>query len=252
MLFLVGVGLSSKDLTYRAVAVCKKSHIFVDKYTSFIDDKTISAIKRFTRKEIKTLSRSDLEENAERLVQLAKSENVAILVGGDPLIATTHKILFLIAKKSKVRIEVVHASSVFTAVIGESGLDFYRFGKVATIPSWSAHYSPKSFYETIKTNIQNNLHSLLLLDYNQENKTSLDLKEAIRILEEAKKSYKDLLINDNTEILIAQNIASRGSRFIRTKISTAKRLPINKGLTAIIIPAKLTDIERESVKVMLE
>ena len=50
-------------------------------------------------------------------------------------------------------VEVVHSNSVLTAAIGESGLDFYRFGAIATIPKWSAHYTPVSFYETLQKNM---------------------------------------------------------------------------------------------------
>ncbi len=49
--------------------------------------------------------------------------------------------------------------------MGESGLDFYRFGQICTIPRWSEHYKPVSFYETIETNLTNGHHSILLLDY---------------------------------------------------------------------------------------
>ena len=113
-----------------------------------------------------------------------------MLIGGDPLMATTHKILFIEAKKRNVEVEIVHSNSVLTAAIGESGLDFYRFGAIATIPKWSAHYTPVSFYETLQKNMQNNLHSLLLLDYSQELAASLSIKDSIDILEKAEKQLQ--------------------------------------------------------------
>ena len=62
---------------------------------------------------------------------------MAILVGGDPLMATTHKIFIHRGERQKVETEIVHANSIITTAIGESGLDFYGFGAPCTIPKWS-------------------------------------------------------------------------------------------------------------------
>ena len=109
------------------------------------------------------------------LLKLAKDRDVAVLISGDPLIATTHKILFIEARKLGIRVEIVHAASIASAAIGESGLDFYRFGKVCTHTKWHEHYTPVSFYETIRTNMQNNEHSLVLLDYDSVAESSMQL-----------------------------------------------------------------------------
>ncbi len=122
-----------------------------------------------------------------------------MLIEGDPLIATTHKILFIEAKKQNVKINIIHSSSIITAVIGESGLDFYRFGAICTIARWTEHYKPISFYETIEKNINSNLHSLLLFDFDEKNQTSIELKEVLKILDNAENYYNkkilELMVN---------------------------------------------------------
>lgn len=249
MLFLVGMGLVVKDISLRAIEVCKECELFIDRYTSFVDDKHIDLIKGLTGKQVKELGRKELEENAKAVVSRARSANIAVLVGGDPLMATTHKTLFIEAKRQGVNIEVVHSASIVSAAIGESGLDFYRFGQISTVPEWSEHYTPVSFYEVIKRNAMNNLHSLLLLDYDQESRTSLNIKEAVDILEKAEESYKSGIIRDDTKIVILNSVSSGRTKNIFTNIARARGLRLN-GPSVMIIPAGLTDIEKESVTSM--
>src|SRR5208283_4653121 len=142
MLLLVGTGISYDDMSVRAVEACRGCKLYVERYTSIMDDEKIMRISEMLGSTPKLLQRSDLEENARRIVSEAKSKNVAILVGGDPLTATTHKILLIEAAKQGVETRIFHASSIFTAAIGESGLDFYRFGQACTIPKWSKSYKP--------------------------------------------------------------------------------------------------------------
>ncbi len=44
-----------------------------------------------------------MEENASDMVKRAATKDIAILVGGDPLMATTHKILYIEAEKQHVK-----------------------------------------------------------------------------------------------------------------------------------------------------
>ena len=250
MLFLVGIGLTGNDLSLRAIEVCKRCELMVDRYTCLVDDRHLDLIKSLSGKSaVKVLARKDMEEGAKDIVSKAVTEDVAVLIGGDPLMATTHKILFIEAKKRNVEVEVVHSNSVLTAAIGESGLDFYRFGAIATIPKWSAHYTPVSFYEVLQKNVQNNLHSILLLDYSQELASSLSIKEAINILEKAEESYKSGIIKDDTKIIVLNRLASEGQEKVFTSITKAKGLELG-GPSVIIVPAAMTGIEKETVAAM--
>ena len=150
MLFLIGLGLSKDDLTLAALEACKNCHrLYLDRHTSRVDRATTDYISDTAGKDISDLARQDMEEGAKVLVSSASGKDIAILCGGDPLMATTHKILLIEAARQGVEVRVIHSNSIITAAIGESGLDFYRFGKVCTIPKWSQSYKPVSFYETI-------------------------------------------------------------------------------------------------------
>ena len=122
MLYLIGVGLADGDVPIAALDVCRRCTIYADTYTSLMDDKRLDYLEGLFEKKIPKLSRSDLEENASVLIERAAHEDIAVLVGGDPLTATTHKILFIAARNAGVTLKIVHASSVLSAVIGNPGV----------------------------------------------------------------------------------------------------------------------------------
>jgi diphthine synthase len=188
MLFLVGLGLERGDISEKALEVIRRaSRLMLDPYTNRIDNDYIEYLEAKTGKKLLRLSRSDLEENAYETIKNAKNEDIAILVPGDPLIATTHHTILDLAKKNGIEVKVFHAPSIFTAAIGESGLDIYRFGPTTTIPFWSKKYKPISFIDTIDKNLKNNEHTLVLLDYNYKEEKAMSLEEALALLEVAER-----------------------------------------------------------------
>ncbi len=247
MLFLVGLGLSIKDIPIGTIEACKNCELYIDRFTSRIDNEVTDYITELTGKRITELTRQDMEENAKDIVRRAERKNIAILIGGDPLIATTHKILYIEAKNQGITTQVVHANSIITTAVGESGLDFYRFGAPCTIPKWSQHYSPVSFYEKIATNFKNSEHSILLLDYDAKNETTLDIKETISILEKAEEHYKKGIINSKTKIILLHNMSLNDSKVIVTTLGQAPSLNYS-GVNILVIPSELTGIEKEAVK----
>ncbi len=250
MLFLAGTGLSYDDISVRAAEACRRcDEVFIDTYTSFVDGRKTEALSKLIGKEIRKLEREDMEDRAKELVERANVKDIAVLIGGDPLIATTHKILFIEAKKANVKIKVYHSSNIMTAAIGESGLDFYRFGAVCTIPRWTDNYKPLSFYETIEKNQKQNNHSLILLDYDPENSATIRVADAVTRLEDAEKSYKNGIISGDKRIIIIKNIGLEKESVRFTTIKEAKE-DSNKGMAAIILPAKLSAVEKETMQGM--
>ena len=246
MLNLIGVGLYNGDISVRAVdAAAASEFVFADTYTSFMDEDRIAYLSTKLHKKIKLLDRPDMEEHSIKLIDLSKESDVSILFGGDPLVATTHKILFLQAKEAGVDIRVFHSASVFSAAIGESGLDFYRFGGVCTIPHWYDNYKPVSFYETIARNFKNDLHSLVLLDYDQRLNRSMSIGEAMRTLDMAEAHYKQGIANKNKYIFIISDISMESQKVIFTTLEKAAMLDFRPHVSTIIIPAKMSDIEKE-------
>ncbi|MCL5430561.1 MAG: diphthine synthase [Candidatus Marsarchaeota archaeon] len=247
MLYLTGIGLIKFDFPIGLIELCKKSEVYMERYTTHITDNRRDYIEELIGKKIVELHRQDLEEQAGEFVKKAKDKEIVLLVGGDPLAATTHKILLIEAKKYNVKVKIHHGSSMLPALMGESGLDFYRFGQICTISRWTHNYQPVSFYETIKRNFDANLHSIVLLDYDPLKNASLELKEAVKIMYEAEKKYKRGIIKDNTMMFIMHKLAWPEQQHLLTTVKRAGKLNFANGPTALIIPAKMTEVEKEVI-----
>ncbi len=251
MLRLQGMGIDG-NMQKEDVSDLKKFDIFVEKYTCRIYGKTIDRIEKETGKKVITVDRSALEEGAESFVAESKNVDRVLLVGGDPLIATTHKILYLESLNQKIGLEIYHSSSVFTAAIGESGLDFYRFGAVCTVAEWKPNYKPVSFYEKIKVNFENDLHTLILLDFDSKNRRSIELDVVLDILINAEKQYGDRIINKKTKLLLMMDLGTEQKRIVFNFIDRLYLMKLRYNMACIIIPARLTKLEIEVLSAVCE
>ena len=168
-LLLVGTGISDeRGITLSgldALRACGK--IYAERYTNLVPGGTLARLEALCGKKITLLSREQVEGEKE-LLEAAKGETVALIVAGDPMIATTHISLLLSAKKRGIETEVIHASSVISAAIGESGLQAYKFGKMVTLAYWRDNYKPMAAYDVISENLSRGLHTLLLLDIDEK------------------------------------------------------------------------------------
>ena len=113
--------------------------------------------------DIQRVMRPEVEEPVE-LLQLAKSNIVALLVVGDPLQATTHVDLQLQAQEAGVECSVVHGVSITGLVTGAVGLSNYRFGRQTTLTYPYGGWVATSPLEVIALNKKQGLHTLALLD----------------------------------------------------------------------------------------
>ncbi len=251
MLFLIGLGMDVKDLSVRALEAVKKSDaVYLEQYTTFVSEDYLSYLRRETGKEIRPLDRSAVEENALRTLAGAKGGSIAILVPGDPLIATTHHATLLdTATKSGVSYVVYHAPSIYTAAIGESGLDVYKFGPPVTLPFWSERYKPTSFLDVIDKNVRNDEHSLLLLDIDQPAGRMMTLGDAVELLRKAEKDKEYGIIDDSLKLLVLGDVGKPSELIKYVSIGEAaevESLFAGKILT-IIIPATPSFAEEEAL-----
>ncbi|MEM0201555.1 MAG: diphthine synthase [Candidatus Micrarchaeaceae archaeon] len=251
MLYLIGAGIGENDISVGSIEACgKASKVYYESYTSLISESKVRFISDNIGKPMEGLPRERLEEESMQIVKEAKHSDIAIIFSGDPLIATTHKIIFINAKKEGVPVTIMHSSSVLSAAIGESGLDFYRFGKVATISRWTDSYKPVSFYDSIEANQQNNLHTLLLLDYMPESGSSMQLTEALRILKEAENHYGKGIIKAGMKMFAMVNLGMEKQQKLYLTIEELEKADVEKGPACIILPARLSDIEEEIISSM--
>ena len=250
MLALVGIGLESKDISVRALEFLKSCDIIMlESYTSIASMESIDFIERETGKELVRTRRADFEDRLKSTVAMAKDKRLAILAIGDPLMATTHHIILDEAAKQGIETTVFHAPSIFSAGIGESGLDIYKFGPTATIPYWSERYKPTSFMDVIAKNLLNGQHTLVLLDINQPLGKPMDIAEACETAAAAamQSGHSDIMA---MRVLVLADVGRSGQEIVRSMFSEIKSLSESlKGKTiSIIVPAKLNFAEEESIK----
>ena len=163
-LFIIGLGLGDeKDITVRGLEAIKSCEtIFLEAYTSILGvDK--EKLEAFYGKSITIADRNMVESEAELIYEPAKISNVALLVVGDPVCATTHTDILLRAKEFGCQVQVIHNASIMGAA-GSSGLQLYNFGQTVSICFFEEHWRPTSFYSKIRYNRQGGMHTLCLLD----------------------------------------------------------------------------------------
>jgi diphthine synthase len=183
MLYLVGLGLSDeKDLSIKGLETLKRcGRVYAEFYTSRFNG-DLSNLSKMIGKEIIVLDRTDVEEKAEEniLKQSAESD-VALLVCGDPMVATTHTDLIIRAKKLSIKYKIIHASSIISA-IAETGLQIYKFGRTASIAYPEGTYFPTSPYDLLKDNLFLGMHTLFLLDVKAAENRFMTVNEGIKLL----------------------------------------------------------------------
>lgn len=164
VLFLIGLGLGDeRDVTIKgrdAIASCSK--VFLEAYTSVLGV-DVPRLEELYGKKMVIADRELVESEADRMLVPAKTENVAFLVVGDPLCATTHMDLTIRAREMGIETQVIHNASIMNAA-GCCGLQLYNFGQTVSIPFFTEDWRPDSFYEKIAYNAKGGMHTLALLD----------------------------------------------------------------------------------------
>lgn len=222
MLYLIGLGLNVKGISLQgleAIKKCKK--IYLENYTVDFPYELKELEKSINRK-ILPASREFVENKVDEFIKKAEKENIALLIYGSPLTATTHISLIHEAEKNKIKYEVIYGASIIDAM-SETGLQVYKFGKIASIPKHEAF----SFLEIIKDNEKINAHSLVLVDIDMELNNALEKLKGI-----------------NKEIVICSQLGTESKKIFYGKISELKGRKIKQPY-CIIIPAKLHFIEKE-------
>jgi Diphthamide biosynthesis methyltransferase len=136
VLTFVGLGLYDLgDITLKGLTYVKSADVvFLEAYTSRLMGTDLTAMEVFFGKEIRVLSREDVEQDPAEILERAAAGRVAFLIGGDPMVSTTHADLRIRAAAAGIETSIIHAASISSAVCGLSGLQNYRFGKSCSVP----------------------------------------------------------------------------------------------------------------------
>ncbi len=234
MLYLIGLGLNMDGISKYGLEIAKKcKRVYLENYT--IDFPYSSEeLQEVIGKKIIPADR-ELVESLE-LVDKSKKMDICLLVFGSPLTATTHISLIQEAKEQNVKYKIIHSASILDAV-AETGLQIYKFGKIASMPEWKKNFTPESFMEILQQNISINAHTLILIDI------GLEFSKALEQLEISAKNKKIKLNN----IVVCQSLGTRHRKILYKNIKELKEIKIKKPF-CIIIPDKLHFVEEEFLK----
>jgi diphthine synthase len=247
MLYLVGSGINGfGSMPLEGLESLKKCKFcFIERYTNIIGDGDIAELERLSGKKIVELSRSDLEEGFEKnILPKAVNDDVALIIVGDPLSATTHIEILKECKDLGVAWKVIHASSIYSSLC-ESGLHVYKFGKSASIPYPEKNYSPTSFFDIIENNWNNNAHTIVFLDIKKDLNRYMSVNEGLKILLNISRE-RGSFFNEDSEVI---GVSKLGYDDQIIKFGVVKDLLDYDflGRPQILIIPKLGDIEREYV-----
>ncbi len=246
MLTFVGLGLYDiEDLTIRGKKAIEDADlVFAEFYTSHLIGLKEEKLENALGKKVRLLPREEVE-NGELILENAKSKNVVLLVVGDPMIATTHVSLRIMAEDNGIKTRIVHNASIISAAPGILGLQNYKFGRTVSLPFPQAHYFPTSAYDYIYENFSRGLHTLILLDINPRPMTA---NEAMQILLDMEQKKKKGIFNESTLIAV---IARAGAPDCLARAGALGKLimeDFGPPLHSLVLPGKLHFTEEEALE----
>ncbi len=233
MLSLIGLGLRTDDITQRGLQALKQADIaYAELYTNAIEY-DLDALEDRTGTPITELDRNAVEDK-DQVVADAQEQDVAFLVSGDPLTATTHQDILFRARQHGIETAIIHAPSILTAV-AETGLSIYKFGRITTLPEPYNGTVPDSPFDVVDQNREHGLHTLMLLDI------GMTATEALATLSDR--------LDQDTELLVCAELGTTNRKMrIGTITDLSGTVDDLRVPCSVIIPGQLSDNEEERLE----
>ena len=251
MLWFIGLGVSGPESIPKEVekVIQEADLVYLESFTSPIYGEHEEKIKNLVSGNFKIAKRW-LVEDGQEILKTAKNSTVVLLSYGDPYIATTHIELRTRAKLENIETKTVHSASAVTAMIGEVGLQFYKVGRIVTI--MSEKKSITTPYKVIFKNLIEGYHTVILLEYNQDENFFLDPKDAILSLLDAEKEQKRNVVGENTFAIVVSRIGFKTQKITCGKFTNLLKIDFGEPPHSIIITGKLHFTESDAICALTE
>jgi diphthine synthase len=241
MLSFIGLGLyDERSITLRGRdALGSADAAFAEWYTSRLSGTNIERLEALHGIEIEVRDRAGVEQHPGSILDAAADGHAAFLAAGDTMISTTHVDLRLRAHDRGIDTRVIHGTTAQTAASSLTGLQNYRFGKATTLPFPETHGGvPGSVIETIESNRESDLHTLVYLDIDGENERFLTGDRAADLLGDP--------LGDPLGVVVAQ--AGSDDPTVRAdRLSALTDGSFGPPLHLLVIPGKPHPLEREAL-----
>jgi diphthine synthase len=266
--YVIGLGLSdAKDVSCRGLEViknCKK--VFLEAYTSVLLCPTADLEAFYGRTDLIEADRTMVEQQSDVMFEHAKEADVAFLVVGDPLSATTHTDLILRAVEMGIPYRVLHNASIMNA-IGCTGLQLYNFGETISMCFWEDNWKPTSYFDKILKNRKQGYHTLCLLDIKMKEQNVENLmrgnsifepprymtcqQAAIQLLEILENpKYENCGIAKDQLVIGVSKVGSEKQKIVSCSIEKmAEQNWLGAPLHSLVLPSEVVhDLEMDFVK----
>ncbi|GIX70081.1 diphthine methyl ester synthase [Caerostris extrusa] len=272
MLYFIGLGLGDpKDITVKGLDIVKNAkRVYLESYTSILSVGK-EKLEEFYGREVIIADREMVEQDSDSILANGAEEDIAFLVVGDPFGATTHTDMILRANQKNIPYKVVHNASILNAV-GCCGLQLYRFGEIVSIVFWTESWKPDSFYDKIKGNRNNGLHTLCLLDIKVKEQSIENLIKGKKIYEpprfmtvscaaqqlleiiNKKKEQGDekLAYTEDTICVGLRKVGSDDQKIIAAPLRRMATIDMGDPLHSLIICGDLHPCEKEMLEIFVE
>ncbi|KAK6171874.1 hypothetical protein SNE40_018298 [Patella caerulea] len=267
MFYLVGLGLGdASDITVKGLDIVKKSkRVYLEAYTSIL---TVGkeALETFYGRKLILADRDMVEQCSDELLADAEIDDIALLVVGDPLGATTHTDLIIRAVEKNIKYKVIHNASIMNA-IGCCGLQLYNFGETVSIVFWEETWQPDSFYDKICINKKLGMHTLCLLDIKMKEQTMENLmkgrktyenprfmtvaqacQQLMEIIQKKQEQGEDLCLRDETVCIGVARVGSDEQHIIAATLKQLTSVDMGAPLHSLVIPGKTHPIETDMLR----
>ena len=240
MLSFIGLGLyDERSITVRGRDELERAdRAFAEQYTSRLAGASLADLGSAHGMNIESRDRVGVEQDPEPVLAAADTGRVAFLVGGDPMVSTTHVDLRLRAHDRGIETRVVHGTTAQTAASSLTGLQNYRFGTATTLPFPETHGGvPDSVLDTIGANRERGLHTLVYLDIHAAEDRLMTGDTAAGLLADH---------FDCPGVVVAR--AGSDDPLVRAdELSTLATEPFGPPLHLLVIPGDLHPLERDAL-----
>ncbi len=248
-LYIIGLGLhDEKDISIKGLEIIKRcDKIYFENYTSVLEG-GLKRLEKFYGKKIIAAGRGTIEGGEDHILEEAREKETALLVIGDPFSATTHIGFLKQGFYKGVPVKVINNASVLTAV-GVTGLQLYKFGRVASIPFFEEFVELETPYEVLKENQKQGLHTLFLLDLKPAEERFMTVNEALDILEKIEERKKEGVVKK--EMLVVGCARLGGEDYVVKKgsLEELKGVDLGKPPHCLVVPGKLHFMEEEVLEI---
>jgi len=251
-LIFIGLGLAGdRSVTVEGLDCVRRAEkVYLESYTSPLPMGVKERLEEASGRGVVLVERGFVEDGG-RIIEEAKRGVVALLVYGDPMVATTHMDLRVRAEAEGVKTRLIHNASILSALPGETGLHIYSFGRTVTMTRGGG-VSHTTVYNTVFENLLRGLHTAILLEYDYSTGFSLDPSAAIEGLLEAEADLRYGVIDGETFIIVASRIGCGGQSVVGGRVERLRGVEFGPPPHTVIVPGRLHFTEVEALKMVLK